>query len=33
MILPDEFVHPTEIGKLKLEYRVKLGYFIKNKTY
>ena len=31
--LPEEFVDSKEIGKLKLEYIIKEGYFIADKTY
>lgn len=31
--LPSELVHPTELGKFKLEYEIKEGIFISGKTY
>ena len=31
--LPDNIVHPTELGKFKLEYTIVEGYFIADKTY
>lgn len=31
--LPEEMVHPTTLGKLKLEHTVVEGYFIADKTY
>lgn len=31
--LPDNMVHPTELGKLKLEHKIKKGIFISGKLY
>lgn len=31
--LPSEMVHPTELGKFKLEHEIKHGIFITGKTY
>jgi len=31
--LPEEMVHPTTLGKLKLEHTIVQGYFIADKTY
>ena len=31
--LPDDFVHPSELGKFKLEHEIAEGYFISDKTY
>ena len=33
MKLPENMVSSSEIGKLKLEHKVKIGYFVTNKTY
>jgi hypothetical protein len=31
--LPDDFIHESELGKLKLEHEIVEGYFISDKTY